>query len=66
MPGLRLSGLDEAVGRALRQASLEGRGEETLLHRGRNLATALPVITQDVENSLTPMRVPLRKFLRRT
>ena len=31
MPGPRLSGLNEAVGRALRKASLEGRGEEALL-----------------------------------
>ena len=65
MPGPRLSGLDEAVGRALRKASLEGRGEEALLLGGRNLATVLPVVTQDTESSLTPTRVPLRKFLRR-
>ena len=65
MPGPRVNGLNEAVGRALRKArktSLEARGEETLLHGGRNLATVLPIVTQDTENSLTPIRVPLRKL----
>lgn len=41
---------------------LEARGRKPYCMVARNLATVLPVVTQDTENSLIPIRVPIRKL----